>query len=129
MPQQFRDSLKWGQEVEKILLLTQSQLTILGSARTMAAATPATIEITSCALGGHLLGRGTAVQKAAQQAFPGAKVTNTIGCPLQFSITVDDKPVLSGFAGSCTIMQLLTCCTSPEAVVARVPHGEAEVVA
>ena len=95
----------------------------------MAAATPATIEITSCALGGHLLGRGTAVQKAAQQAFPGAKVTNTIGCPLQFSITVDDKPVLSGFAGSCTIMQLLTCCTSPEAVVARVPHGEAEVVA
>ena len=106
----------------------QSQLSSLRSSD-MAAAAPATIEITSCALGGHLLGRGTAVQKAAQQAFPNAKVTNSVGCPLQFSMTVDDKPIVSGLAGTATIMQLLTCCTSPEAVVARVPHGEAQVVA
>eukprot|EP00418_Pyrodinium_bahamense_P039026 CAMPEP_0179196104 /NCGR_PEP_ID=MMETSP0796-20121207/97500_1 /TAXON_ID=73915 /ORGANISM="Pyrodinium bahamense, Strain pbaha01" /LENGTH=54 /DNA_ID=CAMNT_0020900489 /DNA_START=22 /DNA_END=183 /DNA_ORIENTATION=+ len=50
---------------------------------------PSTVKITSCALGGHLLGRGTAVQKAVQQQFPNAEVKNSYGCPLQFSITAD----------------------------------------
>eukprot|EP00418_Pyrodinium_bahamense_P016551 CAMPEP_0179125144 /NCGR_PEP_ID=MMETSP0796-20121207/59172_1 /TAXON_ID=73915 /ORGANISM="Pyrodinium bahamense, Strain pbaha01" /LENGTH=97 /DNA_ID=CAMNT_0020823833 /DNA_START=83 /DNA_END=376 /DNA_ORIENTATION=- len=85
---------------------------------------PSTVEITSCALGGHLLGRGTAVQEAVQQQFPDAEVTNTYGCPLQFSITADGQQVLGGLAGTCTILQLLTCCTSPEAVAKQVPGGE-----
>eukprot|EP00418_Pyrodinium_bahamense_P094312 CAMPEP_0179038014 /NCGR_PEP_ID=MMETSP0796-20121207/14418_1 /TAXON_ID=73915 /ORGANISM="Pyrodinium bahamense, Strain pbaha01" /LENGTH=97 /DNA_ID=CAMNT_0020734325 /DNA_START=85 /DNA_END=378 /DNA_ORIENTATION=+ len=85
---------------------------------------PSTIKITSCALGGHLLGRGTAVQKAVQQQYPNAEVKNGYGCPLQFSITADGQQVLGGAAGTCTILQLLTCCTSPQAVAKKIPGGE-----
>merc|ERR1712151_1181978 len=83
---------------------------------------PSSIEITSCALGGHLLGRGTAVQKAVQKQFPNAEVKNSYGCPLQFSITSDGQQILGGLAGTCKILQLLTCCTSPEAVAEMVPN-------
>merc|ERR1711972_1262691 len=79
-------------------------------------AAPSTIEITSCALGGHLLGRGTAVQNSLQEQFPDAEVENRYGCPLQFSISADGKQVLGGLSGTCTILKLLTCCTSPNAV-------------
>ena len=79
-------------------------------------AAPAKVEITSCRLGGHLLGRAGAVQRAIQSKYPNVQVQNNVGFPLQFSMTADDKQVLGGSAGSCTILQLLTCCTSPEAV-------------
>mmetsp|Transcript_133645 Transcript_133645/g.249999 ORF Transcript_133645/g.249999 Transcript_133645/m.249999 type:complete len:102 (+) Transcript_133645:70-375(+) len=68
------------------------------------------VEITSCALGGHLLGRGSAVQKEIQDQMPQADVKHSYGCPLQFSIAVDGEPVLGGFSGSCTILKLLMCC-------------------
>mmetsp|Transcript_79843 Transcript_79843/g.171119 ORF Transcript_79843/g.171119 Transcript_79843/m.171119 type:complete len:89 (+) Transcript_79843:81-347(+) len=82
---------------------------------------PKTVEITSCALGGHLLGRGTAVQKELQHKYPQAEVKSTYGFPLQFSITADGQEVLGGLGGTCTILQLLTCCTSPQAVAEKIP--------
>mmetsp|Transcript_14918 Transcript_14918/g.24395 ORF Transcript_14918/g.24395 Transcript_14918/m.24395 type:complete len:101 (+) Transcript_14918:56-358(+) len=85
-------------------------------------ASPNKIQIASCALGGHLLGRGTAVQKAIQAKFPKADVQNTYGWPLQFSVYVDDKPVVSSLGGTCTILQLLTCCRSPELVAESVAN-------
>merc|ERR1712039_329958 len=75
-----------------------------------------TVEITSCALGGHLLGRGTAVQRAIQEQMPEAEVRNSYGCPLQFSITVNDKQVLGGLSGTCAILQMLMCCKRAEGV-------------
>merc|ERR1712100_507144 len=78
------------------------------------------VRITSCALGGHLLGRGTAVQKAIKGQVPNANVENRCGCPLQFSISVDGKQVLGGIAGACAILQMLTCCTSPSKVAENV---------
>merc|ERR1711988_1821458 len=77
------------------------------------AAAPAQVTITSCALGGHLLGRGNAVKNAIKQDMPRAEVENKIGCPLQFSIQADGKQVLGGVQGTCTIIKLLMCCTSP----------------
>merc|ERR1711904_59707 len=82
---------------------------------TMAVA-PKQITITSCALGGHLLGRGTAVKNAIKEDMPQAEVCNKVGCPLQFSIQADDKQVLGGVQGTCTILKLLMCCTSPKEV-------------
>ena len=49
-----------------------------------------------------------------------SEVQNGYGCPLQFSISVDDEPVLSGCSGMMTILGLLTCCTSPEKVASSV---------
>merc|ERR1719261_737767 len=74
---------------------------------------PTQIKITSCALGGHLLGRGNAVKSAIKQEMPKAEVENKVGCPLQFSIQADGKQVLGGVEGTCTILKLLMCCTSP----------------
>lgn len=37
---------------------------------------PQTIEITSCALGGHLLGRGDAVKKQLEEEYPEATIEN-----------------------------------------------------
>ena len=111
---------------------------------------PSKVEITSCLIGGHILGRGAAVQKQCQAQFPNAAVSHKVGCPLTFSIKADDKPVgtrigsssadqsvnimtcfqllaftlllaqvVSGMSGTCTILQLLTCFTSPSAVVEK----------
>merc|ERR1719218_297494 len=80
------------------------------------AAAPTQITITSCALGGHLLGRGNAVKNAIKQDMPKAEVENKVGCPLQFSIQADGKQVLGGVQGTCTILKLLMCCTSPAQV-------------
>mmetsp|Transcript_47423 Transcript_47423/g.113789 ORF Transcript_47423/g.113789 Transcript_47423/m.113789 type:complete len:101 (+) Transcript_47423:62-364(+) len=74
------------------------------------------VTITSCALGGHLLGRGGAVRDELQKQLPAAKVTNKVGCPLQFSIAAGDEQVLGGLAGTCTILKLLLCCTGAEDV-------------
>jgi hypothetical protein len=82
--------------------------------------TQTNVQITSCALGGHLLGRGNAVQKAIQTEIPGAQVKNGYGCPLQFSVVVDGEPVLGGCSGMMTILGLLTCCTSPQKVAQKV---------
>jgi len=82
----------------------------------MQVAAPAQITITSCALGGHLLGRGNAVKNAIKEKAPQAEVANKVGCPLQFSIQADGKQVLGGVSGTCTILKLLMCCTSPAEV-------------
>jgi len=89
-------------------------------------AAPARVEITSCALGGHLLGRGCAVKKAVEQVMPSAEVEHGFGLPLQFSVTVDEKPVIGGLAGTWAILQLLLCCESPEAIASRVSETAAE---
>ena len=87
---------------------------------------PKNVEITSCALGGHLLGRGSAVKDQLAEKYPDAAVTHKMGLPLQFSIKADDNQVMGGMAGTCTILQLLTCCTSPSAVAGKVTAGTPE---
>mmetsp|Transcript_26447 Transcript_26447/g.51821 ORF Transcript_26447/g.51821 Transcript_26447/m.51821 type:complete len:100 (-) Transcript_26447:445-744(-) len=82
----------------------------------MASAAPSNIQINSCMLGGHLLGRGSAVQSVLQEQFPNAEIKHSYACPLQFSIVTDGKEVLGGLAGTCTILQLLMCCTSAQTV-------------
>ena len=91
-----------------------------GGDGTTEVAAPAKVEITSCVLGGHLFGRAGAVQRAIQSKHPNTVVQNNVGFPLQFSICADGKQVLGGSAGSCTILQLLTCCTSPTAVADKI---------
>merc|ERR1712070_999578 len=92
------------------------------------ASAPTQITITSCALGGHLLGCGTAVKNAIKQEMPKAEVENKVGCPLQFSIQADGKQVLGGVQGTCTIVKLLMCCTSPGEVAKCASAEEADKV-
>lgn len=84
--------------------------------------TPQTIEITSCALGGHLLGRGDAVKKQLEEEYPEAKIENKKGHLLQFTVEKDGKPVMGKTfsEGATTMVGLLMCCKSPRSVASQV---------
>ena len=74
------------------------------------AKSPSSIEIKSCAIGGHLLHKGTAVKKELEGQYPGTKVSNEMGLPLQFSIKKDGENVP---LGPLTMIKLVLGRTSP----------------
>ena len=87
---------------------------------------PSNIEVTSCVLGGHLLGRGTAVQKELQEKYPEAQVESTKGHLLQFLVVADGETVVGKTyaEGASTMVKMLLCISNPKSVANQVQEAE-----
>ena len=85
---------------------------------------PTSVEIKSCVIGGHLLGRGKAVERSIKERYPNVNVEHRMACPLSFSIVADGQQVIGGLAGTCTIFKLLTCCETPSHVAEAIDPSE-----
>ena len=83
---------------------------------------PERIELKTCAVGGHMLGRGCAVQKELAKEYPNAKIEHTKGHMFQFSVKKDDEEVVgnSFCDGFTTLGRMMLCCGSPKRVADRV---------
>ena len=83
---------------------------------------PGRIELKTCAVGGHLLGRGKQVQAELAKEYPDATIEHKTGHLFQFSVKKDDTEVVGTtcWDGFTTLGRMVCCCGSPRRVADRV---------